>query len=170
MTAFPFKVHVRCELPVAPNIIFLAASAEPDFRFATRVIALGTVAQASQKTLAVLFDPADVTSGPAFGCAASDCRPLKAISLTEAGPPVPPPPPPPPPKKTNGQSCTHASECQSGRCQASKCEAKPAPTPTEVCFKACDTSRQSCNVAASRGGTALLACTSRWRDCKERCP
>lgn len=101
------RVHVLCELPVAPNIVFLAASAEPDSRFATRVVALGAVAQATQKTLLILFDPADSTTGPAFGCLAQDCRPLKAFAITERSPPTPTSPPTSPPvcSSSEGQPC-----------------------------------------------------------------
>jgi len=88
VVAFQNAVRVRCEVPVAPNIVFLATPTQPDFRFATRVVALGAAAQTSEKTLVILFDPDD-TTGPAFRCPAGDCRPLRAIGLTEAAPPRP---------------------------------------------------------------------------------
>lgn len=109
VVAYQNRVHVRCEVPVAPNIVFLATPTQPDFRFATRVVALGAAAQTSEKTLVILFDPAD-TTGPAFGCQAGDCRPLKAIGLTEAAPPRPTTPTTPtnPKNPTERQRCLRA--------------------------------------------------------------
>lgn len=86
--AYQTRVHIKCEFPVAPGIIYLAASTAADSRFATRVVNLGAVAQVTQKTLAVLFDPSD-TTGAAYGCSITDCRAIRAIGLTEAASPIP---------------------------------------------------------------------------------
>ncbi len=140
--AFPGRVHVRCELPVAPNIIFLATSTQPDFRFANRVVALGATAQATQKTLVVLFDLAD-TTGPDFGCLAVDCRPIRAIGLTEQSPPTPPPPPAPTPT--------------------------PPPPPRDpVCVKACADERNAC-IAGANSGTERGRCATAYNACVRGC-
>jgi hypothetical protein len=146
--AYANRVHVRCELPVAPNIVFLATSAQPDFRFATRVLALGATAQATQKTLVILFDPAD-TTGPDFGCAAADCRPIGAIGLSEQSPPTPPPPPMPP--------------------------TPPMPTPPPAvvshaqCLQACRDERATC-IASAGSGTERGGCKIPYTTCMARCP
>lgn len=141
--AWANRVHVRCELPVAPNIVYLAASAQPDVRFATRVVALAAVAQASQKTLVIRFDPADST-GPGFGCLAHDCRPLTAIGLTEQSPPTPRP-----------GSGTPSS-------------GTPGSDPIAQCVQACDDGRDTCESIAE-GREDILACSRANLRCSDCC-
>ena len=85
---FPERIHVRCQYPIAGFVYFAASAAEP--RFASRALSVMEAAQVSDKVVLVGFDPTDTLSGPVFGCAVADCRPLLSIVLVENPPPPAP--------------------------------------------------------------------------------
>lgn len=155
VVAYQNRVHVRCELPVAPNIVFLATPTQPDFRFATRVVALAAVAQTSQKTLAILFDPADST-GTDFGCQMGDCRPLKAIGLTERSPPTPTTP-------TTATTATPATPV------IPVIPVIPVTPEHAECQKACEEDLDRC-IADAHGGRERGSCSAARRRCSNGCP
>ncbi len=89
--SFSTRVHVRCEVPV-DGVFWYFAVSTADARIASRMLNLCMVGQVAEKTLSILFDPAD-QSGVTFGCLAHDCRIARAIGLTESAAPTPLPPP-----------------------------------------------------------------------------
>jgi len=72
------RIHVKCAQAV--NGVRYYALNNTDAALMARVLTLLTSAQIAGRTLSVLNDPADL-SGQAWGCANSDCRILRAVSL-----------------------------------------------------------------------------------------
>jgi hypothetical protein len=78
------RIHVKCESAVDRKFWYFAVSTA-DSKFAARALSVIEAGQLGDKFVRVLFDPSD-QSGPAFGCAISDCRPMAAAILTESRP------------------------------------------------------------------------------------
>ena len=76
---FTNRVHVRCTSANA-GILYYAFSTN-DQAAVARVLALLNSAILTGRTLTILNDPADTTSGPPVGCLASDCRLILALEI-----------------------------------------------------------------------------------------
>jgi len=140
--SFSTRVHVKCEVPVDGVFLFFAASTE-DARFASRMLNLSMVGQVAEKTLSIIFNPAD-QSGVAFGCLAHDCRIARAIALTESAPPI----------RVEPQIPV---------------EPDPDPLPVtarEKCLAKCKDDQEGCVDPDRRPGT----CALRLKSCQQRCP
>jgi len=74
---FSNRIHVRCNESYS-GIRYFAYPATT--AAAARYLSVLASAQVSGHLLQVLYDPAD-TSGTAYGCAASNCRPIQGIAL-----------------------------------------------------------------------------------------
>ena len=70
------RVHIKCA--VADNGIQYFAAPTSNSKHAARVLSLLLTAQAAGKQVSVLYDPAD-SSGTAYGCLESNCRPILAV-------------------------------------------------------------------------------------------
>jgi hypothetical protein len=79
VAAFGNRVHIRCASAVNGFVFFAVPSADADL--SNKVLSLGATAVVFNHDLEILHDPADTTSGPQFGCLASDCRPILGIRL-----------------------------------------------------------------------------------------
>ena len=75
---FDNRVHVECASSIGRIKFFAFPSA--DQAKVSRVLSVLSTAQVAGRTLSVLYDPAD-SSGPAFGCLSSDCRPIQGIGF-----------------------------------------------------------------------------------------
>ncbi|HET7087861.1 MAG TPA: hypothetical protein VFL17_04360 [Anaerolineae bacterium] len=73
------RMHVRCSAALS-GILFHALGTS-DSTTAARVLSVVTTAQAAGRTLSILYDPADTTSGPPIGCSSSDCRLILAVGF-----------------------------------------------------------------------------------------
>jgi hypothetical protein len=73
VATFSNRVHVRCN-PGSGAIVFFAVSSA-NAAAAQRFQDLAVAALVNNKTLFIQFNAADTTTGPAFGCLSSDCRP-----------------------------------------------------------------------------------------------
>ncbi len=73
------RLHIRC----APTIDGLTFFAVPwsSTEFLNQTLSIATSAIAYNKTVNVLYNPSDTTTGATFGCAANTCRPLIAIAF-----------------------------------------------------------------------------------------
>jgi hypothetical protein len=78
-------VHVHCNAPYSGSSIYYFAVPASAREMASRVEAIGLVAQVTDANVRVYFDLAD-TSGSSFGCSASDCRTLSGLEITGLGP------------------------------------------------------------------------------------
>jgi hypothetical protein len=78
VAAFSNRIHVRCNESYSGIRYF--AYPTTNAAAAARFLSLLASAQVAGHTLQILYDPAD-TSGTAYGCLASDCRPLQAVAL-----------------------------------------------------------------------------------------
>ena len=78
VAAYSSRIHVRCNESYSGIRYF--AYPTTNAAAVARYLSLLTSAQVAGHTLSILYDPAD-TSGTAYGCAASDCRPLQAVVL-----------------------------------------------------------------------------------------
>ncbi len=76
---FNNRVHVRCT--VANAGIFYYAFPTQDQAAVARVLALFNSALLTGRSLSILNDPADTTSGPPLACQASDCRLVLSLEL-----------------------------------------------------------------------------------------
>jgi hypothetical protein len=76
---FSNRVHVRCSVANA-GIIYYAFSTK-DQAAVARVLAIMNSALLTGRSLAILNDPADATSGPPIGCQASDCRLILGLEV-----------------------------------------------------------------------------------------
>jgi len=74
---FSNRVHVRCT--VANDGILYYAFPTQDQAAAARFLAILNSALLTGRTLTILNDPADTTSGPPIGCQANDCRLIIAV-------------------------------------------------------------------------------------------
>lgn len=77
------RVHVKCESAV-DGISYFAVSTQ-DAANAEMILGILTTAYTNGggKTLSILYDPADVTNGPLFGCLSSNCRPIGGVLLSD---------------------------------------------------------------------------------------
>lgn len=79
------RVHVRCDTPYLASSIHYFAVPTSAREMASRVEAIGLVAQVTGATIYIYFNLAD-TSGTSFGCSASDCRTITALEIHGVGP------------------------------------------------------------------------------------
>lgn len=79
VAAFTSRIHVRCST-AAPGGIYYFAVPTSDINRAARMLAMFQTALAAGRQLTVFYDAAD-TSGVAYGCAASDCRPTSGAEI-----------------------------------------------------------------------------------------
>jgi hypothetical protein len=77
----PERIHLMCEPSVA-GLTFFAVPLQ-SAAFSSQAVSIGATAVANNKRVRVLFDPTDRTTGPTFGCDASDCRPLLGLTLNK---------------------------------------------------------------------------------------
>ncbi len=73
------RIHVKCNESYSGIRYF--AYPTTDAAAVARYLSVLTSAQVADRTLSVLYNPADSTSGVSYGCGASDCRPLQAVLL-----------------------------------------------------------------------------------------
>lgn len=78
VSAFSDRIHVRCAVPDGAIAYF--AYPTRDANGSARYLSILSAAFIAGKKLSVGYDPAD-TSGPAFGCLASNCRPIAGLTL-----------------------------------------------------------------------------------------
>ena len=76
---FTTRIHVKCSAAIS-GIWYFAYSTADDAE-AARVLSVLNSALLTGRTLVILYDPSDTTSGPPIGCAASDCRLLQAVEM-----------------------------------------------------------------------------------------
>lgn len=79
VAVFSNRVHVKCA--VANAGILYYAFPTTDQAAAARILAILNSALLTGRSLTVLNDPADTTSGPPVGCQASDCRLIIALDM-----------------------------------------------------------------------------------------
>ncbi len=82
---FVGRVSVQCSQAVDGKILFFAAPTT-DPKFAARVLSIFEAAQLGDRWVKIYYDPDDITTGPTFSCAASDCRNVIAATLTNVVP------------------------------------------------------------------------------------
>ncbi len=77
------RVHVKCDSAVN-GIEYFAVSTE-DAANAQMILSILTTAytDAGGKTLSILYDPNDETTGPLFGCLSINCRPIGGVLLSD---------------------------------------------------------------------------------------
>lgn len=78
VAVFTSRIHVKCT--VATGGIQYFAYPARDTANASRFLSLLGTAAVGGKQVDILYDTAD-TSGAAYGCAASDCRPILGVAL-----------------------------------------------------------------------------------------
>jgi hypothetical protein len=83
--AWADRVHVRCNAPYPGSTIYYFAVPATAREMASRVEAIGLVAQVTGANVRIYFNLAD-TSGSSFGCAAGDCRTVSGLEVTGVGP------------------------------------------------------------------------------------
>jgi hypothetical protein len=71
------RVHVMCTVP--DGAIWYFAAPTSDYKNAARVLSLLLTAEATGKSVTVLYDTLD-TSGTAYDCLEADCRPILAVA------------------------------------------------------------------------------------------
>jgi hypothetical protein len=76
---FRERVHIRCATQLDGITFFAVPTSDADY--AKSFLNVASIAASSNRRLVVLYDPADTTSGPRFGCLANDCRPALAVFL-----------------------------------------------------------------------------------------
>ncbi len=76
---FTTRIHVKCSAAISGIWYFAYATA--DDAEAARVLSVLNSALLTGRTLVILYDPSDATSGPPIGCAANDCRLLQALEV-----------------------------------------------------------------------------------------
>ena len=76
VATYTSRVHIKCT--VADNGIQYFAAPTSNSKHAARVLSLLLTAQAAGKQVSVLYDTTD-TSGAAYGCELSNCRPILAV-------------------------------------------------------------------------------------------
>ena len=82
---FENRVHALCSTPDRATSIYYCAVPASAREMASRVEAIGLVAQVTGATVYVYFNVAD-TSGTSFGCSASDCRTITGLEIHGVGP------------------------------------------------------------------------------------
>ncbi len=75
---FDNRIHVECAAAVG-RIKFFAFPTN-DSAKSSRMLSILSTAQVAGRNVLVLFEPTDA-SGPAYGCLASDCRPIIAAGF-----------------------------------------------------------------------------------------
>ena len=85
VATFTNRVHVACTQPYTGTSIYFFATPASDHGMASRMEALGLVAQLTGTPVRLYFDLGD-TTGSSFGCAPSDCRRIQGIDLYGQGP------------------------------------------------------------------------------------
>ena len=81
VASFASRVHVKCNPGDGPIVFFAVSTANT--ATAQRFEDLALSALINNKTLTLQFNPADVTTGPVFGCASSNCRAASAIFINK---------------------------------------------------------------------------------------
>jgi len=76
---FATRIHVKCTAAVSG--IWYFAYPTTDVAGVARVLSVLNTALVTGRTVVILYDPGDTTSGPPVGCAASDCRLLQALEI-----------------------------------------------------------------------------------------
>ncbi|NOZ06227.1 MAG: hypothetical protein GXP41_07745 [Chloroflexi bacterium] len=79
VAVFATRIHVKCAAGISG--IWYFAYPTSDAAGAARVLSVLNSALVTGRTLVILYDPSDTTSGPPIGCAASDCRLLQALEV-----------------------------------------------------------------------------------------
>lgn len=82
---FETRVHILCDQPFPSTTIQYFATPASNREMASRMEAIGLVAQVTGASVFVYFNLAD-TSGSSFGCQASDCRKITGIEVHGVGP------------------------------------------------------------------------------------
>ncbi len=78
------RVHVKCDSAIN-GIEYFAVSTDDAPANAQMILSILTTAytDAGGKTLSILYDPNDATSGPLFGCLSINCRPIGGVLLSD---------------------------------------------------------------------------------------
>jgi hypothetical protein len=79
VASFGNRVHVRCNPGNGPIVFFAVSTENP--ATAQRFQDLALAALLNGKKLTIQYEQRDTTTGPAFGCASSDCRPALSILI-----------------------------------------------------------------------------------------
>jgi hypothetical protein len=79
VTAYTSRIHVKCTAAAAGGIWYFAYPTR-DPANASRFLSLLSTAAVAGKQVGILYETTD-TSGVAYGCAASDCRPIIGVAL-----------------------------------------------------------------------------------------
>jgi hypothetical protein len=79
VAVFNSRVHVKCAVANAGILYYAFPTA--DQAAAARFLAIHNSALLTGRSLTILNDPADTTSGPPVGCQASDCRLIIALDI-----------------------------------------------------------------------------------------
>lgn len=79
VAAFTSRIHVKCAAAAAGGIWYFAFPTR-DAAGAARYLSLLSTALVAGKQVQIFYDTTD-TSGASYGCATSDCRPIRAVGL-----------------------------------------------------------------------------------------
>ena len=79
VASFGNRVHVQCNPGNGPIVFFAVSTANT--ATAQRFQDLALAALLNGKKLTIQYNQGDTTTGPAFGCASSDCRPAQSILI-----------------------------------------------------------------------------------------
>ncbi len=74
------RLHILCSPAIADKFTFFAVPWR-NTEFLNQILSIATAAIAYNKTVYVLYNDTDTTTGPTFSCDAVHCRPIIAISL-----------------------------------------------------------------------------------------
>lgn len=118
------RIHARCQFAVDGILYFALPSSSDDQRFFDKAFAMMTAAQVADVWLRINYDAED-QSAEAWGCLATNCRRIIAMTLQSAPPPPPPPTPRPVPRCTadpNAPGCPQY--CRNHPEDDARCDAK----------------------------------------------
>jgi len=73
------RLHIKCA-PAVDGFTFFAVPWS-NTEFLNQALSVATTSIAYNKTVNVLYNTSDTTTGPTFSCAANNCRPLMAIGI-----------------------------------------------------------------------------------------
>ena len=73
------RLHIRCATAVDGYTFFAVPWSNTEFL--SQALSIASAAIAYNKTIDVVYNPSDTTSGPTFNCDSIDCRPLIAIKI-----------------------------------------------------------------------------------------
>jgi len=73
------RLHISCHNKPDGYTFFAVPMSSAEF--VNQVLSIATAAIVYKKTVNVLYNPSDTTTGPTFGCDAVGCRPLLGIAL-----------------------------------------------------------------------------------------